>query len=78
VGFPDGITVKFTHPTRAGQDQLVRMVSEGQGFYGGELATGIAGRWLVSIEDPAGKWRLQGEWQADSGEPLRLRARAEK
>lgn len=76
--FPDVITVKFTHPTRAGQDQLVRMTPEGQGFYGGELVAGIAGRWLVSIEDPAGKWRLQGEWQADSEEPLRLQARAEK
>jgi hypothetical protein len=54
------------------------MVSEGQGFYSGKLATEVSGRWLVSIEDPAGQWRLQGEWQADSEEPLRLAAKAGK
>jgi hypothetical protein len=54
------------------------MVSEGQGFYSGKLAAEVSGRWLVSIEDPAGQWRLQGEWQADSEEPLRLAAKAGK
>lgn len=54
------------------------MISEGQGFYSGKLAVGVSGRWLVSIEDPAGQWRLQGEWQADSEEPLRLVAKAGK
>jgi len=53
-------------------------VSEGQGFYGGKLSADISGRWYVSIEDPAGKWRLQGEWQADDEAPLRLAARPEK
>lgn len=75
---PDAITLKLAHPTRAGQDQLLVMATEGQGFYSGKLTTDIAGRWLVSIEDPAGQWRLQGEWHADSGEPLRLTAKAEK
>ncbi|PKO38108.1 MAG: hypothetical protein CVU33_10080 [Betaproteobacteria bacterium HGW-Betaproteobacteria-6] len=43
-----------------------------------KLAHHVSGRWLVSIEDPAAKWRLQGEWQADSLEPLRLMARSGK
>ena len=30
VGFPKEITLKLAHPTRAGQDQLVQMVLEGQ------------------------------------------------
>jgi uncharacterized protein len=72
---PDSITLKLAHPTRAGQDQLVKMVLEGQGFYGGRLDTDISGRWLVSIEDPLSQWRLQGDWIADSGEPLRLSAK---
>ena len=63
VGFPKEIT-------------LVQMVLEGQGFYSGKLATEVSGRWLVSIEDPVAKWRLQGDWQADSVEPLRLKARS--
>jgi len=75
---PAVITLKLAHPTRSGEDQAVQLQGEGQGVFSGKLSAEIAGRWLVSIEDPAGKWRLQGEWQADSGEPLRLSARAAK
>ena len=76
VDLPAEIILKLAHPTRAGQDQMVKMKLEGQGFYSGKLAAGVSGRWLVSIEDPAAQWRLQGDWQADSEEPLRLTARA--
>lgn len=76
--YPEKITLKLAHPTQAGKDQLVQLVSEGQGFYSGKLAIEISGRWHVSIEDPAAQWRLQGDWQADVMEPLRLRARTEK
>lgn len=72
------IVLKLAHPTRSGQDQAVQMIAEGVGFYSGKLAADISGRWLVSIEDPAGEWRLQGEWQSDSLEPLRLQAKADK
>lgn len=78
ASLPSAITLKLAHPTRAGQDQAIHMVLEGPGFYSGKLAADISGRWLVSIEDPAGKWRLQGEWLADSEEPLRLTAKAAK
>jgi uncharacterized protein len=75
--FPQELTLRLSHPTRAGQDQQVRLIAEGQGFYGGKLSADVTGRWLVSIEDPAGKWRLQGEWLSDTGEPLRLVAKVE-
>ncbi|WP_240327719.1 FixH family protein [Dechloromonas sp. HYN0024] len=78
VSLPSEITLKLVHPTRAGQDQMVKMTLEGQGFYSGKLSAGVSGRWLVSIEDPAAQWRLQGDWQADSVEPLRLTAKAGK
>jgi hypothetical protein len=78
VKLPEVVTVKLAHPTQAGQDQMVKMTSEGQGFFSGQMATGIAGRWIVSIEDPSGDWRLQGEWLVDSGEALRLVARTSK
>jgi len=78
VNLPERITLKLAHPTRAGHDQMLEMVAEGQGFYSGKLNADIGGRWLVSIEDPAGQWRLQGDWLADSGEPLRLTAKAGK
>ena len=78
AALPEALTLKLSHPTRAGQDQIVRMVSEGQGFYGGELTADVSGRWYVSIEDPSGKWRLQGDWQADVEESLHLASRLEK
>ena len=54
------------------------MTSEGQGFYSGNLNTGVSGRWHVSLEDPSGQWRLQGDWQADAEAPLHLASRPEK
>lgn len=74
AALPAKITLRLAHPTQAGHDQNVEMVAEGQGFYTGKLNADIAGRWHVSIEDPAGQWRLQGDWVADSEEPLRLAA----
>lgn len=78
VSLPEVLTLKLAHPTRAGQDHLVKMTSEGQGFYNGSLDAGVSGRWHVSLEDPSGKWRLQGDWQADGEEPLHLASRPEK
>lgn len=78
AGLPQELVLKLAHPTRAGLDQLVKMKLEGQGFYTGALAENVAGRWLVSIEDPAGNWRLQGEWLSDSAEPFRLMAKVSK
>ena len=75
---PETLSIKLAHPTRVGHDQLVEMKSEGQGFYSGKLSADVSGRWHISIEDPAGEWRLQGEWKADSEEPLRLLANTAK
>lgn len=75
---PSAITFKLAHPTRAGQDQSLQMRAEGQGFYSGKLGADVAGRWLVSLEDPSGQWRLQGEWLVDADEPLHLAAKAAK
>lgn len=75
---PTSIVLKLAHPTRAGHDQLIELQAESQGFYSGKLSAELSGRWLASIEDPAGQWRLQGDWLVDSEEPLRLTAKAEK
>lgn len=74
---PDAIVLKLAHPTRAGYDQSVPLVNEGAGFYSGKLSEKVSGRWLVSIEDPLGQWRLQGDWQADSDTSLRLAAKVD-
>ena len=75
---PEVISVKLAHPTQAGRDQLIKMSAEGSGFYIGKMDTEVIGRWIVSIEDPAGDWRLQGEWLVDSNEAFRLVARSGK
>jgi hypothetical protein len=73
---PSELLLKFSHPTQSGQDQLIKIVAEGQGLYGGKTVGELHGRWIVSLEDPSGKWRLQGDWQAESLETLRLQARS--
>lgn len=78
TNLPEEIVLRLAHPTRAGMDQAIVMKTEGQGFYSGKLSSEISGRWLVSIEDPAKQWRLQGEWVIDSDAPMRLVAKGEK
>jgi hypothetical protein len=75
AAMPKAIVLKLAHPTRAGYDQSVELNNEGAGFYSGKLSEDISGRWLVSIEDPAGQWRLQGNWLADDEKPLRITAK---
>ena len=75
VKLPDELVVKIMHPTQAGNDQSVKLKSDAPGFYGGVLAADIGGRWHVSIEDPAGQWRLQSDWEAGAQEALRLTGR---
>ncbi|MDR2188641.1 MAG: FixH family protein [Azonexus sp.] len=75
---PPTLVLRLTHPTQAAQDEVVEMVSGGAGFYDGKLNADLTGRWLASIEDPSGQWRLQGVWQADSEGSLSLQAKAKK
>ena len=72
VTLPDTLLFKATHPTRAGGDQSIALQRDGAGFYGGVVATALHGRWHVSVEDPAHKWRLNGEWNVDKQPALRL------
>ncbi len=76
IPLPEKIVLKLSHPTRAGQDMAVDMLGEGQGFYTGKLSGVLEGRWHVTIEDPQGVWRLQGDWIADGDQPLHLVAKA--
>lgn len=73
IAFPEKLTLRITHPTRDGMDQVLLLAMEGPGMFSGVLKTDIAsGRWHVVLEDQSGQWRLRGEWQAESGESLRL------
>jgi len=74
-GGVDGVTslrLKILHPTRPGADQEVVLTPEAGGFFAGQLSESLSGRRYVMLEDPAGVWRLQGEWATDASESLRL------
>lgn len=68
----DALILRLTHPTRSGQDQNVVLALGPDGYYSGQFKTAIAGRWRVTVEDRAAKWRLVGEWSLDRGAFLRL------
>lgn len=71
------ISLRIVHPTRAGEDQLLTLTADGQGFYSGPLQRDIAGRWSVTIEDIGASWRLRGSWQMDAEVPQHLVAKVE-
>ncbi|HKY02943.1 MAG TPA: FixH family protein [Burkholderiales bacterium] len=62
------LSLRLAHPTRAGEDQQLRLRMVGVGLYEAPLQTLAAGHWHVMLEDEAGTWRLTGEWQTGDGE----------
>ncbi len=72
AAMPARMTFTVMHPTQAGKDQVVALTPDGQGFFGGVLAASVVGRWKVTLEDAAGLWRLDGDWQANSEAPQQL------
>jgi uncharacterized protein len=58
---PDAVFVRLVHPTRAGQDQRLRLPQVVPGIYETALAELSAGRWRLVIEDPQGEWRIVKE-----------------
>lgn len=72
---PEVLTLRLTHPTRAGLDRVLRLERRGAGAYEGTLMLPPAVRWLVALGDEAGTWRLTGEWPLPAHEPLELAPR---
>lgn len=56
---PPALQVTLSHPTRAGLDQRLRLVQDGE-IYAGAMQLPASGHWLVLIEDDARTWRLMG------------------
>ena len=74
---PAAVDVRFSHPTRAGFDQQVRLQRSPDGDYVGASTPPDAANWFVLVQDPDANWRMAGRWaaQADSA-PLELVAGA--
>lgn len=70
---PPSVRLTLVHPTRAGEDQAVRLARRDQ-VYVGELGRVSAGRWGIRIEDEDGLWRMSGSAYLPSEGAVRIPA----
>ena len=63
--FADSVTVRFVHPTRAGEDRDIVLTAIAPGWYEGTMPALAEGRWRVQIEDAESTWRLTGNWMTN-------------
>jgi hypothetical protein len=54
------LNLTLAHPTRAHQDQQVKLQSAGNGRFVGRIAALAPANWRVSIEPPSADWRISG------------------
>lgn len=59
----NALRLRIAHPTRAGLDQTVVLNQVESGVFESRLPPLMAGRWLLTLENPERTWRLSGEWQ---------------
>ena len=72
VALPAELVLRLVHPTRGGADQRVVLRADGGGSYSGQLASPLAGRWHLTLEDDRQRWRLTGTWLIEKNASLRL------
>lgn len=73
------LRLRLVHRTRSGEDQSIGLAAVTPGVYEGWVAPLRGGPWRIAIEDPAGTWRVAGDWAAnDSGAMLAAAPRQER
>jgi len=72
---PAVLLLRMVHPTRTGLDRVVPLAASGPGVYEAALAPPAAGRWQLTLEDPARIWRLSAIWRVPCEAVLQLGAR---
>ena len=60
ASYPERITLRIAHPTRAGMDQTALLTYIGNGRYTGHAQLPAPGRWALVLEDPGKIWLLHG------------------
>ena len=58
---PPALFARLVHPTRAGEDQRLRLALVAPGVYEAAFAAPPGARWRVVLEDPRGEWRVVKE-----------------
>ena len=62
-GVAGALVLRAAHPTRAGQDKVLRLRMVGADTYEAPWDELSEGRWHIVLEDEAGTWRIRGSWQ---------------
>jgi hypothetical protein len=71
---PATLELTLSHPTRAGLDQRIRLVSAGGGRYAGRADALAPGRWHAIVEDAGLHWRISGDMVVPAEGSIDLRA----
>ena len=69
------LRLRILHPTRAGMDQTVVLSQVESGVFESGFTPPVAGRWLLTLENPEKTWRLSGAWQAQQTNNFILESR---
>ena len=70
---PDLLSLRFLHPTRAGEDIYVPLQRSGNNEYIGEFPRLSSAKWIVQLETDA--WRINGLARIPGSNLIRLEAR---
>lgn len=63
---PPRLTLRITHPTRAGLDQTVTLARDKRGHYLGHVQFLAQGHWKMLLEDEGKTWRLRGHMDTEN------------
>ena len=69
---PEIISLRFLHPTRAGEDIHLSLRRIGKGEYSGAFPELSAGNWIVQLETD--EWRINGFARVPGGNSISLEA----
>ena len=66
VAQPPRLTLRITHPTRAGLDQTITLTHDQRGHYLGHIQLLTQGHWKMLLEDEGKTWRLRGHMDTEN------------
>ena len=59
---PRVLRLTIIHPTRAGEDQVIRLAPMGEGTYAGAMGVPRGAAMGLRLEDDEAGWRIVGTW----------------
>lgn len=63
VARDQSLRLRLVRPTQAGLDQMATLRPAGAGYFEANIGRLQTGRWLLTLEDASGTWRVSGEWR---------------